>query len=446
MRILVIDDERGVRKSLEDILRDEGYSVKSAETGRDGIQKVLDFQPDIVLLDLFLPGMPGLEVLKRLSEEGLMENTVVIVISGHGTIESAVKAIKLGAFDFIEKPINLNSLLGTVERAKKQLNLIRTRNALLETVSREKLIGESPAMLNLKRTIERVSRVDSTVLIVGESGTGKELVARMIHDMSRRANKPFVDINCAAIPDNLIESELFGYEKGAFTGALKGKKGKFEAADGGTLFLDEIGDMPLLAQSKLLRVLEERKISRLGSLENVPVDVRVIAATNKNLEKEVERGSFREDLFYRINVIPVNVPPLRERGDDVLLLSEYFLERFSSDYKCEKPRISDAVKEILLSYSWPGNVRELKNLMERLTILHPGKTVKPSDLPENMRGGSDGNLTHLQLKKAKEEFEKSYIKAVLERFNGDVRKASKFMGIDVSSLYRKMNRYGIGSV
>jgi len=445
MRILIIDDEKSVRESLEDILKDEGYPVISASTGREGILKAVETQPDVILLDLFLPGMSGIEVLKKLSEEKITELSTIIVISGHGTIETAVKAIKLGAFDFIEKPINLERLLSTIEKAKRQLQLIKTRNILFE--SRESLIGESPAMKNLKETIEIVSKVDSTVLIIGESGTGKELVARSIHRLSKRADKPFVDINCAAIPDNLIESELFGYEKGAFTGATKGKKGKFEIADEGTLFLDEIGDMPMLAQSKLLRVLEERKISRIGSVDNIPVDVRVIAATNKNLEEEVKRGNFREDLFYRINVVPIHVPPLRERGEDIIILAEHFLSAFSKDYKREKPELSDDVKEIMLGYSWPGNVRELKNLMERLTILTHGKTIKPSDLPKNMFEGNSSlkKFTNMQLKQAKEEFEKNYIKEIIEKFNGDLKKAAKFMGIDISNLYRKLNKYGINS-
>jgi two-component system nitrogen regulation response regulator NtrX len=445
MRILIIDDEKSVRESLEDILKDEGYPVISASTGREGILKAVETQPDVILLDLFLPGMSGIEVLKKLSEEKITELSTIIVISGHGTIETAVKAIKLGAFDFIEKPINLERLLSTIEKAKRQLQLIKTRNILFE--SRESLIGESPAMKNLKETIEIVSKVDSTVLIIGESGTGKELVARSIHRLSKRADKPFVDINCAAIPDNLIESELFGYEKGAFTGATKGKKGKFEIADEGTLFLDEIGDMPMLAQSKLLRVLEERKISRIGSVDNIPVDVRVIAATNKNLEEEVKRGNFREDLFYRINVVPIYVPPLRERGEDIIILAEHFLSAFSKDYKREKPELSDDVKEIMLGYSWPGNVRELKNLMERLTILTHGKTIKPSDLPKNMFEGNSSlkKFTNMQLKQAKEEFEKNYIKEIIEKFNGDLKKAAKFMGIDISNLYRKLNKYGINS-
>jgi len=445
MRILIIDDEKSVRESLEDILKDEGYPVISASTGREGILKAVETQPDVILLDLFLPGMSGIEVLKKLSEEKITELSTIIVISGHGTIETAVKAIKLGAFDFIEKPINLERLLSTIEKAKRQLQLIKTRNILFE--SRESLIGESPAMKNLKETIEIVSKVDSTVLIIGESGTGKELVARSIHRLSKRADKPFVDINCAAIPDNLIESELFGYEKGAFTGATKGKKGKFEIADEGTLFLDEIGDMPMLAQSKLLRVLEERKISRIGSVDNIPVDVRVIAATNKNLEEEVKRGNFREDLFYRINVVPIYVPPLRERGEDIIILAEHFLSAFSKDYKREKPELSDDVKEIMLGYSWPGNVRELKNLMERLTILTHGKTIKPSDLPKNMFEGNSSlkKFTNMQLKQAKEEFEKNYIKEIIEKFDGDLKKAAKFMGIDISNLYRKLNKYGINS-
>ncbi len=445
MRILVVDDEKAIRESLEDILMDEGFLVTSASTGREAISEIVNTQPDIVLLDLFLPGMSGIQVLEKLAEENLMESLIVIVISGHGTIETAVKAIKLGAFDFIEKPINLERLLGTVEKAKRQLQLIKTKNVLLE--SKESLIGESPVMKKLKETIEIVSKVDSTVLIYGESGTGKELVARSIHRLSNRSDKPFVDINCAAIPDNLIESELFGYEKGAFTGATRGKKGKFEIADGGTLFLDEIGDMPLLAQSKLLRVLEERKISRIGSIENVPVDVRVIAATNKNLEEEVKKGNFREDLFYRINVVPIYVPPLRERGEDIIILAEHFLSVFSKDYKREKPELSNEVKEIMLNYSWPGNVRELKNLMERLTILIHGETVKPSDLPKNMFKGSNelGKFTNMQLKQAREEFEKNYIKEVIEKFNGDLKKAAKFMGIDLSNLYRKLNKYGISS-
>ncbi len=446
MKILVIDDEAGIRESLSDILKDEGYNVSLAESGSKGLEKIYAEMPDIIILDLFLPGIPGMDILKRLSKERITEKSVIIVISGHGNIQTAVEAIKMGAFDFIEKPINFDRLLSVLEKAKKQLTLIKETTILKERLSSETIIGTSPAIRKLKEQIDAVAPVDSTVIIYGESGTGKELVARSIHKLSKRANAPFVPINCAAIPDNLIEAELFGYEKGAFTGANARKKGKFEIADGGTIFLDEIVDMPLMAQSKLLRVLEEKAVERIGSIEKINVDVRVVSATNKNLEKAIEEGTFREDLYYRLNVIPIHVPPLRERGEDVLLLADHFLTKFSADYKREKPQLSDDVKEIFLKYRWPGNVRELKNLMERLVILVRKEKIEPEDLPENMftrKGFSVNRFTTLPLKEAREEFEKEYIISILKETNGDMKKAAAKMQIDLSNLYRKINKYGI---
>ncbi|WP_457568712.1 sigma-54-dependent transcriptional regulator [Desulfurobacterium sp.] len=448
MKILIVDDEAGIRESLSDILKDEGYSVSTAESGSKGIEKIYSELPDIVILDLFLPGIPGMEILKKLSKEKMTEKTVIIVISGHGNIQTAVEAIKMGAFDFIEKPINFDRLLSVIEKAKKQISLIKETTILKERLSSETIIGNSPAIKKLKEQIEAVAPVDSTVIIYGESGTGKELVARSIHNLSNRADAPFVPINCAAIPDNLIEAELFGYEKGAFTGANARKKGKFEIADGGTIFLDEIGDMPLMAQSKLLRVLEEKAVERIGSVEKIKVNVRVVSATNKNLEKAIEEGKFREDLYYRLNVIPIRVPPLRERGEDVLLLADHFLTKFSADYKREKPSLSEDAKEILLKYSWPGNVRELKNLMERLVILVRKEKIEPDDLPDNMLNRqkfSVNRFTFLPLKEAKEKFEKEYIVSILKETGGDMKKAASRMQIDLSNLYRKINKYGISS-
>jgi len=448
MKILIIDDEAGIRESLSGILEDEGYSISVAESGNEGLEKIETENPDIIILDLFLPGIPGMDILKQLSEKKITEKSVVIVISGHGNIQTAVEAIKNGAFDFIEKPINFEKLLSILEKAKKQLSLLKETEILKEKLFSETIIGNSPVMEKLKKEIEAVAPVDSTVIIYGESGTGKELVARTIHQLSKRSSAPFVPINCAAIPDNLIEAELFGYEKGAFTGANARKKGKFEIADGGTLFLDEIGDMPLMAQSKLLRVLEDKAIERIGSVERINVDVRVISATNKNLEKAIEEGTFREDLYYRLNVIPIHVPPLRERGTDILLLADYFLSKFSADYKRKKIELSESVKEIFLSYHWPGNVRELKNLIERLVILVKKGKVEPEDLPENMfskKGFSINRFLSMPLKEAREKFEREYIIATLRETKGDMKLAAAKMQIDLSNLYRKMNKYGIGN-
>ncbi|SNR77561.1 sigma-54-dependent transcriptional regulator [Desulfurobacterium atlanticum] len=448
MKILIIDDEAGIRESLSGILEDEGYSISTAESGNEGLEKIETENPDIIILDLFLPGIPGMEILKQLLRKKITEKAVVIVISGHGNIQTAVEAIKNGAFDFIEKPINFEKLLSVLEKAKKQLSLLKETVILKEKLFSETIIGNSPVMEKLKREIEAVAPVDSTVIIYGESGTGKELVARTIHQLSKRSSAPFVPINCAAIPDNLIEAELFGYEKGAFTGANARKKGKFEIADGGTIFLDEIGDMPLMAQSKLLRVLEDKVIEKIGSVERINVDVRVISATNKNLEKAIEDGSFREDLYYRLNVIPIHVPPLRERGNDILLLADYFLSKFSADYKREKIKLSESVKEIFLTYHWPGNIRELKNLIERLVILAKKEIIEPEDLPENMfakKRFSINRFLSMPLKEAKEKFEKEYIIATLKETKGDMKLAAAKMQIDLSNLYRKMNKYGIGN-
>ncbi len=446
MKILIIDDEAGIRESLSDILRDEGYNISTAASGNEGIEKIEAELPDIIILDLFLPGIPGMEILKNLAKKKVTEKAVIIVISGHGNIQTAVEAIKTGAFDFIEKPINFDQLLSVLEKAKKQLLFLKETSILKEKLFSETIIGNSQAIEKLKEDIAAIAPVDTTVLIYGESGTGKELVAKTIHKMSNRTTAPFVPINCAAIPDNLIEAELFGYEKGAFTGANSRKKGKFEIADKGTIFLDEIGDMPLMAQSKLLRVLEEKTIERIGSIERIDVDVRVISATNKNLEKAIENNEFREDLYYRLNVIPIRVPPLSEREKDTLLLADYFLNKFSADYKREKPELSKQVKEIFLKYNWPGNIRELKNLMERLVILVRKAVIKPEDLPENMFSKGKfriENFLSMPLKEAKEDFEKEYIKSILKQTCGDMKIAAAKMQIDLSNLYRKLNKYGI---
>ncbi len=440
MKVLVVDDEAAIRETLRGILEDEGFSVSLARDALEAKKLIESQRPEIVLLDLFLPGISGMELLQELSEKGLTSETVIIVISGHGTIQNAVKAVKLGAFDFIEKPLGYDRLMAVLEKAKKEVRLLRQK-ALLKAQAFEQLIGESRAVRELKEKIKTLAKTDSTVLIYGESGSGKELVARSIHQLSQRRDFPFVPVNCAAIPENLIEAELFGYEKGAFTGAELRKEGKFELADGGTLFLDEIGDMPLQLQSKLLRAIETKEIERVGAVRSFKVDVRILSATNKELEKEVEKGNFRQDLFFRINVIPLRVPPLRERESDVLLLAEHFLEKFSQDYKRPKPRLSDSAQKALLSYNWPGNVRELKNLMERVVILCQKDLIDAEDLSL----GFSKNFYQLPLKEAREAFERDYIQKTLKRFGGDVKAAAEFLKIDISSLYRKISKYGIGN-
>ncbi len=367
-KILVIDDERSIRNTLKDILEYEKYQVDLAETGTVGLEKVKTGEYDVVLCDIKMPGMDGIEVLEKLGEQGF--DVPVVMISGHGNIDTAVEAIKKGAFDFIEKPLDLNRLLITIRNAMDKSSLVTETKILKRKVSkRYEMVGNSEVIRKVIDMADRVARTDARVLITGSNGTGKELVARRIHDMSLRAGGPFIEVNCAAIPSELIESELFGHEKGAFTSAIKQRKGKFEQATGGTLFLDEIGDMSLSAQAKVLRALQESIISRVGSDSAIRVDVRVLAATNKNLSDEIEKGNFREDLYHRLSVILIRVPALNERLDDIPLLANHFIQQICGEYGIpEKSLTDEAVKE-LQKIEWTGNIREFRNVIERLIIL-----------------------------------------------------------------------------
>lgn len=449
--ILVIDDERSILQSLKGILSDEGYQTLLAENGKEGLEICEKEVPDVVLLDIAMPGMDGMEVLKRIKE--VLPFVPVIIMTGHGSIDMAVKAIKLGSYDFLEKPLEMDKLLLTVKNAIDYGNLQRENLLLKQKIEKQhNLIGNSPAVQILRKQIEQVAPTDAWVLIFGENGSGKEVVAHEIHRQSQRHRKPFVEVNCAAIPEELIESELFGHEKGAFTGATSSKRGKFDMAHEGTLFLDEIGDMSLKTQAKILRILEEQRFERVGGNKTIQVDVRVIAATNKNLEEEIKRGTFREDLYFRLNVIPFTVPPLRERNDDVLLLAEYFLKEFTVNRGKPPKTLDKSAKSVLLSYAWPGNVRELRNLMERLSIMVPSDVITPEDLPlEMITAPATRSFSILQdtgfnadsIKDAVSQFERNYIIEKLKENEGNISRTAEKIGIARRNLTHKIKAYNI---
>ncbi len=377
MKILIIDDERSIRNSLKEILVDEGYDVDVAENGLQGCQMVDKEKYSVIFCDIKMPEMDGLEVLDRLMGMGI--DSAVVMISGHGDINTAVECIKKGAFDFIQKPLDLNRILITIKNATEKVHLVKETKTLKKKVYGQEMIGESEPIRHIKDMIEKVAPTDARVLIIGSNGTGKELVARNLHQKSRRSTMPYVEVNCAAIPSELIESELFGHEKGSFTSAIKQHKGKFEQADGGTLFLDEIGDMSLAAQAKVLRVLQERKLSRVGSDKDITVDVRVLAATNKNLKDEIAKGTFREDLYHRLSVIVMNVPTLNDRSDDIPLLVEYFINQICAETGMPKRKVDAEAMKLLVTKNWTGNIRELRNVVERLLILS-GDRITASDV------------------------------------------------------------------
>lgn len=377
MKILIVDDERAIRNSLGEIMMDEGYSVDTAENGRTAVEMAEKEHYDVIFCDIKMPEMDGIEVLDRLKADGV--DSEMIMISGHGDISTAVDCIKKGAFDFIQKPLDLNRILITVKNATDKTALVKEAKILKKKVFGQQMIGESPAIMRIREMISKVAATDARVLIMGSNGTGKELVARGLHQQSNRSAMPYIEVNCAAIPSELIESELFGHEKGSFTSAIKQHKGKFEQADGGTLFLDEIGDMSLAAQAKVLRVLQERKLSRVGSDKDIEVDVRVIAATNKDLRAEIEAGRFREDLFHRLSVIVINVPSLDERKSDIPLLVDYFADQICSEGGMKRKQFSAGAISKLQERSWTGNIRELRNVVERLIILG-GEEVSPEDV------------------------------------------------------------------
>ena len=449
--ILVVDDEKDIRTSLTGILEDEGYQVGTAASGAEALECARQDLPDLVLLDIWMPGMDGLETLEKL--KNLFPQITVVMISGHGTIETAVRTTKLGAFDFIEKPLSLDKVLITVANALRMRELTVENEELKQAAGNEfELIGDSAAMAVLREQIIRVAPTSASVLVTGENGTGKELVARSIHYYSLRRDKPFVAINCAAIPEELIESELFGHEKGAFTGALAQKKGKFDLADGGTLFLDEIGDMSLKTQAKVLRILQERCFERVGGTRLVSVDVRIIAATNKELDEEIRQGRFREDLYYRLNVVPFRVPALRERPADIRLLIPYFMDQFHRREGREPKVFLPETLEMLRSYDWPGNVRELRNIVERILIMTPGRVISPADIP-NLAGEqqayapastkTEGALVFGTLREAREEFEREFIVQKLEQNDWNISRTAEVIDLERSNLHRKIKSYGI---
>jgi two-component system nitrogen regulation response regulator NtrX len=441
--ILIVDDERGIRDTLRAVMEDEGFFADAVSTGEECLKALGRRAYGCILLDVWLPGIDGLETLKQLRAAG--SDAAVVIISGHGNIETAVRATKLGAFDFIEKPLSIEKTVLTVRNALRQQRLELMNADMAAALAREyTMVGESVAMRALRKQISVVAPTDGRVLIYGESGTGKELVAHAIHAESLRAAAPFVEVNSAAIPEELIESELFGHVKGAFTGATAAKKGKFELADGATIFLDEVGDMSPKVQAKVLRVLEEQRFEPVGSGTSITVDVRLIAATNKRLDVEIEQGNFRADLFYRLNVIPFELPPLRERLEDVPLLVDYFNQHFSQSYgKGPKQFLAEAIEE-MQSYSWPGNVRELRNTIERVVIMHPGVKVLAADLPPHGKEEPPAaSFRFPSFKEATEAYHREFIQRKLEEAEGNVSRAAELMGVDRSHLYRRMRALGI---
>ncbi|MEK7407753.1 MAG: sigma-54 dependent transcriptional regulator [Acidobacteriota bacterium] len=446
-RILVVDDEPGIRQSLAGVLEDEGYQPAAAESGEAALEELHRQSYAVVLLDVWLPGIDGMETLARIQETPAADRPVVVMISGHGTIETAVKATKLGAFDFLEKPLTIQKVAVVVKNAIQHRRLELENQRLRESGGQHSIVGESVPMKALRQQLGLMAGTNGRVLIYGESGTGKELVARAIHAMSPRTAEPFVEVNCAAIPEELIESELFGHRKGSFTGASEDKTGKFQRADGGTLFLDEVGDMSLKTQAKVLRVLDEQRFEPVGAPESIQVDVRVIAATNKHLEEEIERGNFREDLFYRLNVIPFHVPPLRERRQDIRLLADYFLREFTTAYGRKPKELTPEAYSAIEEYHWPGNVRELRNLMERIVIMNPQARIDVRHVPLNFarRAAERPADRFASLHEVREAAERDYILKKLEETGGNVSRAAEMLGLERSHLYRKMRALGIAA-
>jgi len=440
--VLIVDDEEGIRESLSMILEDEGYRVASASSGEDALLILQEQFPDLIVLDVWLPGMDGIQALQEI--KALKREIPVIMISGHGNIEVAVKATKEGAYDFLEKPLSLERVVLSAKRALERSALERENRELKETFTRRwKLIGGSAPMRTLLAQVEMAAQSNSRVLITGESGSGKELVARLLHAKGSRGERPFVELNCAAMPYELIESELFGHEKGSFTGAFERKNGKFQMADTGTLFLDEIGDMSLQTQSKVLRVIETQEFQRVGGSATIKVDVRIIAATNKDLAEEVRSGKFRDDLFFRLNVVPIVVPPLREHKEDIPDLVDYFVKALAAEYGQPAKRIAaDAIKS-LQEYDWPGNIRELKNLIERLVIMTPSAEISARNFHLTDRHEGASYFSHKTLKQAREAFERDFIAKKLDENNGNISRTAEILDIERSNLHRKIKAYQI---
>ncbi|MCE5264434.1 MAG: sigma-54 dependent transcriptional regulator [Deltaproteobacteria bacterium] len=448
--ILVVDDEVSICQTLGGILSDEGYEVVTAGSGEEALRVLEDEQPHLILLDIWLPGMDGIETLKAI--KSAHPQLQVVVMSGHGTIETAVKATKLGAFDFIEKPLSLEKVILAVNHALDLVRLEEENLLLRQRVSHEyELTGNSGPIQDLKEVIGIVAPTNAWILIMGENGTGKELVARSVHRLSRRAQKPFVEVNCAAIPEDLIESELFGHEKGAFTGATAKKRGKFDLANEGTIFLDEVADMSLKAQAKVLRILQEKKFERVGGNRLIPTDVRVLAATNKDLEREMEDGRFRQDLYYRLNVIPLRIPPLRDRKEDIPLLVDRFLKDFAKKEGDPEKTVTDEVMVALMKYHWPGNVRELKNVIERLVIMTQTAVISKCDIaPLFQEGAAQSPTVEPEIssesdsfRAAKQDFERQYIMRKLKEFDGNISRTAEAIGLERSNLHKKIRSYDL---
>ena len=446
--ILIVDDEPGVPQALTGVLSDEGYAVECVSTGEACLDRVTRGPVDLIVLDVWLPGMDGLATLARLRERQV--DAQIVLISGHGNIESAVRAIKMGAFDFVEKPLSLDKTVLVVNNALRQRRLEAENRALRARVDRtQTMVGESYAMRQLREQVAMAAPTNGRVLIYGENGTGKELVARTVHALSRRRAGAFVEVNCAAIPEELIESELFGHVRGAFTGAVADRRGKFEIADGGTLFLDEIGDMSVKTQAKVLRVLQEQTLEAVGGTTRIKVDVRVLAATNKDLQAEIRAGRFREDLYFRLSVIPIFVPPLRDRQEDVALLADHFMAEFAREYGRRIKSFDPAAIAVLQQYSWPGNVRELRNLIERLMIMVPGESISAADLGFLDRDAlpppeaSVAAVARMTLHEARDRFERDLILRTLAEQQGNMSRTAEVLGVERSNLYRKMKAFGI---
>lgn len=448
MKILIIDDEKNICSAIKGILEDEGYECDYSLNYAEGFRKLQENKFDVLFLDIWLPDIDGTEGLKEIKRH--FPEIDVIMISGHGTIETAVDTIRYGAYDFLEKPLSLERIVMIIKHLDDKASLMQDlRSSKYKNVKKYDLIGVSQQITRLKERIEKIASMNSWVLITGENGTGKEHVARLIHMLGKRADKPFVEINCSAVPTELIESELFGSEKGAYTGSVKRKIGKFELADGGVLFLDEIGDMGLMMQAKLLRVLETGEFSRLGGNEIIKSDFRLISATNKDLQMEIQSNRFRSDLFYRINIIPIEVPPLRQRKDDIPLLVNHFVQETVNINGLQEKQVTDKLMDIFINYDWPGNVRQLKNIVERMVVLSEDDVLDVKDAPNILLSGSNDIEIHVDnnyspsLKEARDEFEKTYILKALQANNWNVTQTARILDMERTYLYRKIKAYDL---
>ncbi len=445
-KILIVDDESNILSTISSILQDENHTVFTAAAGTAALEFLKNNNMDLVILDVWLPDFDGLELLEKI--KSIYSDIGIIMISGHGSIDIAVQSTRLGAFDFIEKPPSLDRLITSVNNALENVRLVRENKKLKQkSFIDDDMIGASAAINNIRGTIKKAAKTNARVFITGDSGTGKELVARAIYQLSNRSDKPFIKVNCAAIPDELIESELFGHEKGAFTGAVGRRIGKFELADHGTLFLDEICDMSLSAQAKVLRVLQEQQLERVGGNSTINVDVRVLAATNVDVKKAISEGKFREDLYYRLNVIPILVPKLSDRKEDISLLVEFFINKFSQEHGTGMKKITDGALEFIKNYSWPGNVRELKNIIERVVIMVQGEEIDIEDIKDNFDFSESYDISEKysssSLKAARENFEREYIIAALKSHNRNISITARSLEIERTNLHRKIKQYVI---